>query len=163
MLHVRHERELAEGIEREKAKNRAMTAEQLERTVIEMMREINVEIKRLSTLVIEARRIADVNSQLMKLSKQRHMERECDGHITKINNNDAKTRRLVEELKLQDQKLSKSGTDALPKEVDEQPVPDNWRMSPSSTRSRVRGRRPTGRVCCSASSSPRSTCFAMRL
>jgi hypothetical protein len=93
----------------------------------------------MSALVIEARRIADVNSQLMKLNKQRYMERdllqrECDAQITKINKNDAKIRKLVEELKLQDQWLSASGApvlpDVIPEEVDERPVGDELQDGP---------------------------------
>jgi chromosome segregation ATPase len=121
-LHVRHERELADGIEREKAKNRAMTAEHLEHTVIEMMREIDSEMKKLSALVVEARKIADVNSVLMKQNKQRYMERdllqqECDAQLAKINRNDGAIRRLVEELKLQDAGIS--AHPAIVEEADE--------------------------------------------
>jgi chromosome segregation ATPase len=130
MLHVRHEKELADGVEREKAKNRKMTADHLEHTVIEMMRDIDSEIKRLSALVMEARRVADVNSQLMNLNKQKYMERdllqrECDATIAKINKNDLKIRKLVEELKIQDQKLSSpegEAPEAIPEEVEEQPT-----------------------------------------
>jgi chromosome segregation ATPase len=130
LLHVRHERELAEGIEREKAKNRGMTADHLERTVIEMMREIDAEMKKLSALVVDARRIADVNSQLMKVNKQRYMERdllhqECNVTIQKINRNDQKIRRLLEELKLKDQSLSTGQPLAIgeePEETDEPAV-----------------------------------------
>lgn len=110
-LHRRHKKELEEGIEREKAKNRGMTSENLERTVIEMMRDIDSEMKKLSNLVMEARTIADVNSKLMKLNKQRYMERdllqqECDVSVEKISKNDLKIRKLVEELKLHDRKLN---------------------------------------------------------
>jgi chromosome segregation ATPase len=133
-LHVRHERELADGIEREKAKNRKMTAEHLEHTVIEMMREIDSEMKRLSALVVEARKIADVNSQLMKLNKQRYMERdllqqECDAAVAKINRNDQKIRRLVEELRIQDGAIAGGDATATIEEVDERP-PDSPREAP---------------------------------
>lgn len=128
-LHQRHKRELQEGIEREKAKNRGMTSENLERTVIEMMREIDTEIKKLGNMVMEARDIADVNSKFMKLNKQRYMERdllqqECDVSVERISKNDLKIRKLVEELKLHDKHLSSSfsTTDILeePEEVEEQ-------------------------------------------
>lgn len=124
-LHLRHEKELNEGIEREKAKNRAMTSENLERTVIEMMRDIDAEIKKYSAMVMEARDIADVNSKLMKLNKQRYMERdllqqECDAAVDKIDKNDIIIRKLVEELKVYDQKFSSSiGTPAIMEEPEE--------------------------------------------
>jgi chromosome segregation ATPase len=129
MLHVRHEKELADGIEREKAKNRKMTADHVEHTVIEMMRDIDSEIKKMSALVMEARRVADVNSQLMKTNKQKYMERdllqrECDATIAKINKNDVKIRKLVEELKTQDQKLS-SQDGGIPEVIpEEEPEPE---------------------------------------
>lgn len=126
-LHIRHEKELSDGIEREKAKNRGMTSENLERTVIEMMREIDSEIKKYSALVQEARGIADVNSQLMKLNKQRYMERdllqqECDAGVAKINKNDIKIRKLVEELKLHDKKLSANMDMSTPDITEEEPI-----------------------------------------
>jgi hypothetical protein len=50
---------------------------------------------------MEASRVADVNSQLMKTNKQKYMERdllqrECDATIAKINKNDVKIRKLVD-------------------------------------------------------------------
>jgi hypothetical protein len=137
MLHVKHEKELAEGIEREKAKNRSMTAEHLERTVIEMMREIDTEMKKLSALVVEARRTADINSQLVTLNKQRYMERdllqrESEAQTRKISKNDQKIRKLVEELKLQDQGLSTTGAvQAIPEEPDERLVPQVYSSASS--------------------------------
>jgi chromosome segregation ATPase len=131
MLHVRHEKELSEGIQLEWAKNRRMMSEHLEHTVIAMMREIDSEIKKYSTLVLEARHTADVNSQLMKLNKQRCMERdllqrEADAQMAKIAKNDMKIRKLVEELRAQDQKLapSESGPpEPIPEEREEPEVP----------------------------------------
>ena len=135
-LHLRHEKELNEGIEREKAKNRAMTSENLERTVIEMMRDIDAEIKKYSAMVMEARDIADVNSKLMKLNKQRYMERdllqqECDAAVDKIDKNDLVIRKLVEELKAYDQKFSSSlGTPAIIEEAEEAPQDVKAREAP---------------------------------
>lgn len=111
MLHVRQQKELKDGVEREKAKNRGMTSENLERTVIEMMKDIDSEIKKYSNMVMEARDIADANSKLIKLTKQKYMERdllqqESDETIKKINKNDQMIRNLVEELKKYDQRLT---------------------------------------------------------
>lgn len=111
MLHVRQQKELKEGVEREKAKNRGMTSENLERTVIEMMKDIDSEIKKFSAMVMENRDIADINSKLMKQTKQRYMERdllqqESDQTVKKINKNDQMIRKLVEELKKYDQRLT---------------------------------------------------------
>ncbi|OHT02309.1 hypothetical protein TRFO_07119 [Tritrichomonas foetus] len=111
MLHVRQQKELRDGVEREKAKNRGMTSENLEKTVIEMMKEIDAEIKKYTALVMEARDIADINSKFMKLNKQKYMERdllqqESDEAVKKINKNDQKIRKLVEELKQYDQKMT---------------------------------------------------------
>lgn len=111
MLNVKQQKQLKESVENEKAKNRGMTSENLERTVIEMMKEIDSEIKKYSNLVLEARDIADVNSKLMKLNKQKYMERdllqqESDETIKKINRNDETIRKLVEELRKYDQRLA---------------------------------------------------------
>ncbi|OHS94618.1 hypothetical protein TRFO_10993 [Tritrichomonas foetus] len=132
MLHMRQQRELKEGVEREKAKNRGMTSQNLEKTVIEMMRDIDSQIKEYSSLVMEARDIADVNSKLTKINKQKYMERdllqqECDSCTEKINKNDMKIRKLVEELRAHDQKLSGGGLEAgdIIEEVEEAPEETN--------------------------------------
>ena len=88
-----------------------MTSENLERTVIEMMKDIDSEIKKFSAMVMENRDIADINSKLMKQTKQRYMERdllqqESDQTVKKINKNDQMIRKLVEELKKYDQRLT---------------------------------------------------------
>lgn len=125
MLHVRQQKELKEGVEREKAKNRGMTAENLEKTVIEMMKEIDSEIKKYSAMVMENRDIADVNSKLMKLTKQKYMERdlllqESDQTIKKINKNDQMIRKLVEELRKYDQKLTSGIIEEKEEEITEE-------------------------------------------
>ena len=128
MLHMRQQKELKESVEREKAKNRNMTAQNLEKTVVEMMKDIDSEIKKYSTLVMEARDIADVNSKLSKINKQKYMERdllqqESDATTIKINQNDMKIRKLVEELKAYDQKISGGGiqNNDIIEEVEETP------------------------------------------
>ena len=111
-LFKRHERELAEGIEKEMQKNRGMTAENLERTVIEMMREKDAEKTRLANEVKQSKVIADMNTELMDKNKQLYMNRdllqsECDSLQQRIMKNDATIRALVEELREHDQKITK--------------------------------------------------------
>lgn len=110
-LHKRHLQELHDSVEREKQKNRGMTAENLERTVIEMMKEIDAEKNHLANEVRKAKVTANRNTELMEKNKQLYMNRdllqsECDELTKKISKNDASIRSLVEELKEHDQQLS---------------------------------------------------------
>jgi len=110
-LHRNHERELVDSVEREKQKNRGMTSENLEKTVIEMMREIESEKSELSNSVKKARAIAMKNTELMEKNKSLYMNRdliqsECDTLMKAISSNDVTIKSLVEELKLHDQKIT---------------------------------------------------------
>ncbi|KAK8894205.1 hypothetical protein M9Y10_022638 [Tritrichomonas musculus] len=110
MLHVKQQKELKESVEYEKEKNRSMTSQHLEKTVIDMMKDIDDEIRKYSALVSKTKDIAEINSKLIKTNKQKNMEKnllkqECDAAAEIINKNDLKIRRLVEELKMKDQKF----------------------------------------------------------
>ncbi|EAY03871.1 hypothetical protein TVAG_443590 [Trichomonas vaginalis G3] len=106
----RHEKELKESVMREEAKNRSMTQENLENTVIEMMIEKDAEKTKLTNEVKKSKAIAERNTELMEKNKQLYMNRdllqsECDSLQKRISKNDATIRTFVDELKAHDQKL----------------------------------------------------------
>lgn len=116
MLHVKQQKELKESVEYEKAKNRSMTSQNLEKTVIDMMKDIDSEIRKYSSLVSKTKEIADMNTKLIETNRQKNMEKnilkqECDTATEIINKNDLRIRKLVEELKLKDQKFTGIVTD----------------------------------------------------
>lgn len=134
----RHEKELKESVMREEAKNRSMTQENLENTVIEMMIEKDAEKTRLTNEVKKSRAIAEKNTELMEKNKQLYMNRdllqnECDSLQKRISKNDATIRSFVEELKAHDQKLT---IDAESEEVSEEnEETPTIKESPKSTKS----------------------------
>ena len=103
--------EMIEKVEEEKKKNRGMTKDNLEDTVIKMMQEKNDEKNALAEQVKQSKLIADANTKLMETNKQLYMKRdllqsECENLQRRISSNDEVIRNLVEELKANDQKIS---------------------------------------------------------
>lgn len=145
----RHEQELHDEVEREKQKNRSMTVENLEKTVIDMMNEITTEKNNLYKEVFRTRATADKNTELTERCKHLYMSRdlllkETDELNKAINKNDSQIRKLMTELKEHDQKISDENQEEHEEEktdvevsvradlqegnIQEQDVPDREKM-----------------------------------
>jgi len=110
-LHQKHERELIDSIQSETLKNRGMTANSLENTVVEMMREIDQEKNKLAAEVKKAKYIVEKNAQLTEKNRYLQMskdllQKECDSLFDQLSKYDTTIRTLVEELKEKDQKIT---------------------------------------------------------
>ncbi|KAH0795842.1 regulatory-associated protein of TOR 2-like [Histomonas meleagridis] len=111
LLDVKHQAELQEAVEQEKTKYREMAYGNIEKTVIKMMKDIDSEIKKYSTMVTNSKSVIGDNSKLINLNKQLKMERNLLRHqhdelTEKITKNNERIKNLTEELKEKDEFLT---------------------------------------------------------
>lgn len=112
-LEQQHKTEMIEAVESEKEKARQMAEEHLTQTVVDMMKDIDIERKALSRSVNTARDIAQDNDELTKIHKQLAMEvqllqQEHETMSKKVKKNDQTIRSLADKLKQEDQELTES-------------------------------------------------------
>ena len=111
LLDTKYKAELQEMVEQEKVKNREMASGNIEKTVVKMMKDIDSEVKKYSSMVNKSKNVVDINSKLIKLNEQRKMERnllkqQYNESLAKISKNNERIKKLADELKVQDQLIS---------------------------------------------------------